>query len=97
MIRALGCRLNETFLHKFMGQEKSTFLILEEETGIISANPHLNQRFVKEEIFKESILNSLGYTIKDGRLYSLHNEKEDYAIFSDISRKIKDKDITTRK
>ena len=87
----------DTFLHKFMGEEKSTFLILEEETGIISANPHLNQRFVKEEIFKESILNSLGYTIKDGRLYSLHNEKEDYAIFSDISRKIKDKDITTRK
>lgn len=86
----------DIFLHKFMGQDKSTFLILEEETGVISANPHLNQRFVKDEIFKENILESLGYSIEDSRLYSLHNEQEDHLIFSDISRKVKDKVITTR-
>ena len=41
----------DIFLHKFMGEEKSSFLILEEDTKIISTHPHLNQRFVKEEIF----------------------------------------------
>jgi len=32
----------DIFLHKFMGEEKSPFLILEEDTAIISKNPHLN-------------------------------------------------------
>ena len=41
----------DIFLHKHMKQEKSPFLIMEESTSLISANPHLNQRFVKEEIF----------------------------------------------
>jgi hypothetical protein len=51
----------DIFLNKFMGQSKSAFLKLEENTGIISTNSHLNQRFVKEEIFKEDILNKIGF------------------------------------
>lgn len=87
----------DIFLHKFMGKEKTAFLILEEDTGIISANPHLNQRFVKDEIFKEDILKSLGFIIKEGRLNSLHSDNEAYSVLSDISRKVEQKDITTRK
>lgn len=87
----------DIFLHKFMGKGKSPFLVLEEDTGIISANPHLNQRFVKDEIFKEDILKSLGFIIKEGRLNSVHSDREAHSILSDISRKVERKDITTRK
>ena len=87
----------DIFLHKFMGQEKSPFLILDEDTGIIRANPHLNQRFVKDEIFREDILKSMGFTIQNGRLNSVHSNQEAYSILSDISRKIMKQEITTRK
>jgi len=86
----------DIFLHKFMGQEKSTFLVLEEDTGIISSNPHLNQRFVKEEVFKSDTLNTLGFFIKNGRLNSFHPDDDGYRILSDISEKIKNKKISTR-
>jgi len=87
----------DIFLYKFMGKGKSPFLVLEEDTGIISANPHLNQRFVKDEIFKEDILKSLGFIIKEGRLNSIHNDQDAHSILSDISQKVERKDITTRK
>jgi len=87
----------DIFLYKFMGKEKSLFLILDEETGIICANPHLNQRFVKDEIFKEDALKRMGFHIKDGNLYSVHNNEDGRLILSDISRKIEKRDITTRK
>ena len=87
----------DVFLYKFMDKEKSAFLILEEDTGIVSANPHLNQRFVKEEIFREEILRLLGFTISDGRLHSVHSDEEGYSILSDISQKIREKNISTRK
>lgn len=86
----------DMFLHKFMGHEKSSFLILEEDTGIISANPHLNQRFVKEEIFRDDILQEMGFGVTNGRLFSVHNDEEARQILSDISKKVSDKTISTR-
>lgn len=86
----------DMFLHKFMGESKSAFLVLEEDTGIISANPHLNQRFVKEEIFKDEILNTIGFSITNGRLQSVHSNEEGYQILEDISQKIIAKKISTR-
>lgn len=87
----------DMFLHKHMKQEKSPFLLMEEATGIISANPHLNQRFVKEEIFREDMLDKLGISFEDDKLHSKHSKEETAAILYDISRKIKEKEITTRK
>jgi len=87
----------DMFLHKFLGKEKSLFLLLEEDTGIISANPHLNQRFVKEELFKEENLNAIGFYVKNGKLFSIHNDQEGQSILLDLSNKIKNKVITTRK
>jgi len=87
----------DMFLYKYLRKEKSPFLLLEEETGIISANPHLNQRFVKEEIFKKEILKLMGFFEKNGQLFSVHSDIEGYSILSDISRKIENKTITTRK
>jgi hypothetical protein len=86
----------DMFLHNFMGEKKSAFLVLEEDTGLISANQHLNQRFVKEEIFKEDILNTIGFSVKNGRLQSVHSDKEAYLILEDISNKIYSKQISTR-
>ena len=87
----------DIFLHKFMKKEKTPFLVLEDSTGLISKNPHLNKRFVKDEIFKEEVLKSIGFSTESGELRSVHNEKEGSSILSDISKKIKDKEITTRK
>lgn len=86
----------DIFVHKFMGEEKSPFLVLEEDTAIISKNPHLNQRFVKDEIFKEDSLNSMGFFIKKGRLNSVHDNNDARAILNDISSKVKSKTISTR-
>ncbi|MDO8314725.1 MAG: hypothetical protein Q7T00_05725 [Rugosibacter sp.] len=87
----------DIFLHKHMKQEKTPFLIMEESTGIISANPHLNQRFVKEEIFREDILTKLGISVAGDKILSKHSPAETQAILDDISQKIKEKEITTRK
>ena len=87
----------DIFLHKHMNEEKSPFLILEECTGLISSKPYLNQRFVKEEIFKEEVLKKMGFDIVEDQLHSVYDENQAHSIFSDISKKIKDKKITTRK
>lgn len=87
----------DVFLHKHMKEEKTPFLLMEETTGIISTNPHLNQRFVKEEIFREDMLDKLGISFANDKLHSKHNQEETAAILDDISRKIKEKEITTRK
>lgn len=86
----------DIFLHKFMGQEKSNFLILEEDTGVISNNPKLNQRFVKEEIFKDETLNNLGFSIKNGSLHTVHSNEDGYDILNDIAQKVENKTISTR-
>lgn len=87
----------DIFLHKHMKDKKSAFLLIEENTGIITANPHLNQRFVKDEIFREDILDKLGISFLDEKLHSKHNREETLALLDDISRKVRDKVITTRK
>jgi len=87
----------DIFLHKHREEKKSIFLLLDENTGIVSNNPHLNQRFVKEEIFKDEILEKMGFLIKNGKLCSKHTLDEAKILLDDISRKIADKEITTRK
>ena len=87
----------DIFLHKHMGEGKSAFFILEEDTGIISANPHLNKGFVKDEIFKKENLKALGFAVQSGRLSSIHSNEEASSILTDISQKVKEGKITTRK
>ena len=87
----------DIFLHKFMNVKKSIFLVIEESTGIISNNPHLNVRFVRDEIFNSENLKKLGFTVREEQLYSTHDSEESKHILSDISKKIEKKEITTRK
>lgn len=87
----------DIFLHKHMHQPKSPFLILDEGTALITNNPHLNKGFVKDEIFKEDTLKSLGFEIKNGKLYSKHNDEDSREILVDLSNKIQQKEISTRR
>lgn len=87
----------DIFVDRHMHKGKTNFLLLEENTGLISAYPHLNQRFVKEEIFRDDILEKLGFSFHGNRLLSKHNAAEASAIFDDLSRKIQSRYISTRK
>jgi hypothetical protein len=87
----------DIFMHKFLLKPKSTFLKLEEATGLISSNPHLNKGFVKTDIFTTEKLKELGFDFDDLDLVSKHTEKESLEILSDISRKVATKVIDTRK
>lgn len=87
----------DLFISKFMDEPKSTFLKLDEATGIISANPHLNKVFVKNEIFTNEKLRELGFDFEDNDFKSKHNEEESLTILNDISRKVASKTIDTRK
>lgn len=87
----------DLFLHKFMGQSKSIFLKLDEQTGLISSNPHLNKVFVKNEIFTNEKLKDLGFEFEEEVLKSRHSAEESLSILNDVSKQIKDQKITTRK
>lgn len=86
----------DMFLNKFMKERKSAFLIIEENTHLISNNPHLNQRFVKEEILRDDLLQEMGFDTKSNKLISVHSEEDAIKIFHDISQKVKEKTISTR-
>ena len=86
----------DIFMHKHMGQPKSPFLVIEENTGLISRHPHLNKRFVKEEIFRDDQLARLGMAVQGNKLRTKHSPEETRAILEDVSRKVAAKEISTR-
>ena len=86
----------DIFVDKHMKHGKSLFLLLDESTGIISSNEHMNQRFVKEEIFRDDILEKLGLAFDGNMLLSKHSAAETLSILEDLSQKIKSKTISTR-
>lgn len=87
----------DIFLHKFLGEPKSVFLKLEEQSNLITKNPHLNKGFVKKEIFSSERLKDLGFEFDDDELLSKHNKNESESILQDITSKVELKQITTRK
>ena len=86
----------DLFIHKFLKEPKSTFLKLDDATGIISSNSHLNQVFVKNEIFTSEKLKEMGFEFVNDELESKHSDAEAKTIFEDISSKIAAKVISTR-
>jgi len=87
----------DIFLHRFMNQPKSIFLKIEDATSLISSNPHMNQGYVKKEILNNDKLNELGIDFGSNELLSKHNKTQTKKILSDLSSKVKDKVITTRR
>jgi hypothetical protein len=91
-----GILERDIFMHKHMGEGKSDFLIIEEATKLISSHPHMNQRFVKEEVLNKDNLKLLGFDIVDGKLVSTNPSSSVFSIFQDLSKKVEKKDISTR-
>ena len=87
----------DIFVSKYMNTPKSTFLKIDEATGIISKNPHLNQVFVKNEIFTIEKLKEMGFEFNQDDFQSKHSASEAKTILDDISSKVASKSITTRK
>ena len=89
----------DIFLHKFMGEEKSIFLILDEKTNIITDETQkMNQRFVKDEIFREDRLEGLGFKVDRSQetLLSIHSEEDALAILKNIQYLVKENKVNTR-
>lgn len=83
------------YIHR--NEKKSIFVSFEEATGMISENPKLNQRFVKEEVLTKSNLESIGIGIdKDNNLFSIYDSGFTKTLFDEIGEAVKDKDINTR-
>lgn len=86
----------DIFLHRFMKEPKSVFLLFDEATGLISKNIHLNQGFVKNEILTLEKLQLLGFAINEQGLQSRHSREDDQVILMDLSSKIANKSLSTR-
>ncbi len=87
----------DMFLNKFMKEKKTEFLLLDENTGLISNNKELNKVFVRDEIFNKENLLRLGFSFNKDKLYSVHSEVESNKVLEDIIKKITSKVISTRK
>ena len=88
----------DIFKYKHMKGEKSAFLVLEECTKMISRNPALNKRFVKEEVFDKSNLHKIGFIINNGILKHAYKDHEQAQfILGKVAELVINKEITTRK
>ena len=86
----------DIFMSKYMNQPKSIFLTVEEYTGIISNNPSMNQRFVKDEVLVDRVLTPLGIRIESGKLYTNLPEDGLRRVLQDIVDKVSNKSVSTR-
>ncbi|MBR0574429.1 MULTISPECIES: hypothetical protein [Pasteurellaceae] len=84
------------FLYKHRGKAKSNFLIIEENTGIISTNSKLNQRFVKDEVFSEENLRSIGFYINKGQILSSYDLQTSNDILNKVVELIAKNIVSTR-
>ena len=92
-----GTLQREYFLHRHRGQPKSLFLILEEQTKLISTHPALNQGFVKDEVFTEKNLKEIGFGVQGDQLVSNYDDDGQKKVLEQASSLVESKDITTRK
>lgn len=86
----------DIFLHKHMGQSPTSFLLLDQLTGVISSNPEMNQGYVKQEVLKKSNLEGLGFFVEDGAIKTGATPEEARAILERVAALVVGKTITTR-
>lgn len=92
-----GALERDIFANKFQHQEKSTFLLFDENTGgFISQHPEMNQGFVRKEVLTESHLREMGFEFDDGTLRTRHSDDEVEVLLNNLLDKIKSKEISTR-
>ena len=87
----------DIFAAKYLGEEKSRFLLFDECTGgFITNHPEMNQGFVRKEILTDSVLTEMGFGFEKGRMLTRHSDDEVSVLINDLLSKIKGKQITTR-
>lgn len=84
------------FEHYYLEKQKSTFLMFEEITGLVSKNKKLNQRFVADEIITEKGLNDIGFRIKNDKLESVYPEDKSRDVLRELIVLIETGQIKTR-
>ncbi len=87
----------DIFMHKYMHEHPSTFLLVEQLTGIISSIPSMNKRFVKDEILTDAVLEKLGFKREGDKLFSNLSEDGQKRVWDDLTEKIKNRTLSTRK
>ncbi|CAM1339266.1 hypothetical protein [Tenacibaculum aestuarii] len=93
-----GTLERDYFLYLHRGKEKSLFIQLDEQTGIISDNKKMNKRFVKDEILTQKNLESIGFKYDVGSgIKSNYSEEENLLILNNIVSLVEEGVITTRK
>ncbi|MFA6309807.1 MAG: hypothetical protein WC677_08795 [Clostridia bacterium] len=93
-----GALERDYFLNVHRGQEKTVFQVIDERTRLISQNPKLNQRFVRDEIFTQSKLQGIGFSFdkKSGVLVSNHSKSVSKDIIEKIQHLVESKVLGTR-
>lgn len=92
-----GALERDLFAHKYLHEEKSTFLMFDEATrGFISKNPEMNQGFVRREVLKDSILRDMGFSFNNGQMFTKHTDDEVRVLLDNLLDKIRTKAIDTR-
>ena len=87
----------DLFRMNFLGESPSIRLLFNSLTnGDIEKSKLLNQRFVEEEVFTASHLDSLGISIENGCIKSPYTEGELQGILRDIFKLIENRKISTR-
>lgn len=82
---------------KYMEESPSILLLINSLTdGAIESSQMLNQRFVEEEVFTKSRLESLGISVEGDSIKSAYTKDELVGILRDIFKLIEKGDISTR-
>lgn len=85
------------FRMKYMEESPSILLLINSLTdGAIESSQMLNQRFVEEEVFTKSRLESLGISVEGDSIKSAYTKDELVGILRDIFKLIEEGDISTR-
>ncbi|OGM93123.1 hypothetical protein A2372_01790 [Candidatus Wolfebacteria bacterium RIFOXYB1_FULL_54_12] len=92
-----GVLEREYFLNVHRGYAKSVFLRIDEQTRLITDNPLLNKRFVKDEVLTKRNLNQIGFDVDQEKgIVSNYSEQDAKEILGKVPALIKDKAVTTR-
>lgn len=93
-----GTLERDYFLYLHRNKEKSLFIQIDEQTGIISDNKKMNKRFVKDEMLTQKNLESIGFKYdSNSGIKSNYSEQENELILKNIVELVEDGIITTRK
>lgn len=84
------------FLLNFKKEQKSIFVSINDQTGVIMGNKILNKRFVKEEVLNEKNLGDIGIDFRKGKFYSKYSDEQLVKIFEAIQNALQKGNISTR-